>query len=233
LQQLAQANGATLFMTLSAAFNTFLHRYTGREDLVVASPVANRRSPELESVIGFFVNSLPLRSDASGDPHFVEFVRRTREATLQSYAHQEVPFDKIVESLQPQRDASYHPIFQVMFALQPDLAEASDACGLKWTPFDVDTATAKFDLVLELTETADGLAGWFEYSTDLFEPARVQRLAINFQTLLEGIAAAPSAASRNCRSWRKPNAAWCCTISTPPVSLILPSARSWRCSKSR
>jgi amino acid adenylation domain-containing protein len=191
LQNLSRQENCTLFMTLLAAFQTLIARYTGRQDILVGSPIAHRTRPEVEKLIGFFVNTLVLRGRITDNPPFRKFLRQIRGTTLDAYAHQQLPFEKLVEKLQPKRDQSYHPLFQVMFVLQNVAMPAPETAGLSWRPFDVDIGTAKFDLTLELNETAEGLTGWFEYCTDLFDAATVARMAAHFQTLLEGIVANP------------------------------------------
>ena len=191
LHRLSRQENGTLFMTLLAAFQTLIARYTGRQDILVGSPMANRTRTEAEKLIGFLVNTLVLSGNLADNPTFRKFLRQIRGTTLDAYAHQELPFEKVVERLQPKRDQSYHPLFQVMFVLQNAAIPASETAGLSWRPFDLDIGTAKFDLTLELSETAEGLTGWLEYSTDLFDAATMARMAGHFQTLLEGIAANP------------------------------------------
>ncbi|MFL6203249.1 MAG: amino acid adenylation domain-containing protein, partial [Thermoanaerobaculia bacterium] len=193
LEALAARLGATPFMVLLAAFETLLARLSGQEDVVVGSPIANRNRLETEGLIGFFVNTLALRLDLAGDPTFEQAVERAREATLGAYAHQDLPFEKLVEELVPERDPSRTPVFQVLFALQnAPLGDLSRSLpGVTLEPMPVETETAKFDLSLLLEEGEDGLKGFMEYSTDLFDGATVDRLMGHFRTLLAGIAAAP------------------------------------------
>jgi hypothetical protein len=191
LQALSQQQGSTLFMTLLAAFTTLLYRYTGQEDILVGSPIANRNSVELEGLIGCFVNTLALRTDLSGNPSFQELLRRVREVTLEAYAHQDLPFEKLVEALQPERDLNRHPLFQVMFVLQNTPMPALELPGLILSPLEVEKGTAKSDLTLFMTDSEEGLIGLWEYRTDLFEPATIARMLGHFQTLLEGIVAEP------------------------------------------
>ncbi|MEG5063358.1 amino acid adenylation domain-containing protein [Microcoleus sp. B3-A4] len=193
IRQLSRGEKTTVFMTLLAAFNTLLYRYTGQEDILVGSPIASRNSSETESLIGFFVNTLVLRSDLSGNPTFRELLARIRELTLGAYAHQELPFEKLVEELQPNRDLSHSPLFQVMFAFQNASEFALELPGLSLNCQQIHSGTANFDLTLELEATATGIRGWFEYSLDLFESATIARMARYFQNLLEGIVANPSA----------------------------------------
>ena len=187
-----RSSGATLFMTLLAGFQALLSRYAGQEDLVVGTPIANRARTELEPLIGFFVNTLALRTNLSGDPTFHELLARVREVTLGAYAHQDVPFERLVEELQPERDRSRNPLFQVMFALQNAPVSVLELPGLTLRPQEFDSGSTRFDLECHLREAGEGLRGLISYSTDLFDEATVQRLAAHFQTLLEAAAAAPA-----------------------------------------
>ncbi|PMB49545.1 non-ribosomal peptide synthetase, partial [Fischerella thermalis CCMEE 5205] len=191
LKTLSQQEGSTLFMTLLAAFKTLLYRYTGNNDIVIGSPIANRNHREIEGLIGFFVNTLVLRTDLSGNPSFRELLRRVREVALGAYAHQDVPFEKLVEKLQPQRNLSYTPLFQVMFVLQNAHSLEIELPSLTLSTLESDSGTAKFDLTLYMAETASGMIGNVEYNTDLFEAQTIQRLAEHFQRLLAGIVANP------------------------------------------
>jgi len=191
LKALSRQEGGTLFMTLLAAFKTLLHRYTGQDDIVVGSPIANRNRAEIEGLIGFFVNNLVLRTDLSGNPTFRELLGQVREVTLEAYAHQDLPFEKLVEELQPERNLSYAPLFQVVFSLQNAPRPALELPDLTLTPLEVESGTAKFDLNLFMIDTEQGLVGSLEYSTDLFDTATTIRMLGHFQTLLEGIAADP------------------------------------------
>ena len=191
LKALSQRHGGTLFMTLLAAFQVLLHRYTGQDDIAVGSLIANRNRVEVEGLIGFFVNILVLRTDLSGDPSFRELLERVREVALGAYAHQDVPYEKLLEELRPPRDLSRNPLFQVMIVLHNTPQQGMELPGLTVTPLEIDPGTARFDLTLEFWETPEGLRGRFEYSTDLFEAATIARMAGHLQTLLEGIAAEP------------------------------------------
>ncbi len=182
--------GVTLFMTLLAAFQTLLYRYTGQEDILVGSPIANRNRSEIEGLIGFFANSLVLRTDLSGNPTFQELLGRVREVALGAYAHQDLPFEKLVEALQPERDLNRNPLFQVVFALQNTPIEILKLPGLTLSPLDFDPGTARFDLEFQLV-CLDTLGIVVTYSTDLFEQNTIARLLKHFQTLLEGIVAQP------------------------------------------
>lgn len=193
IRQLSRREKTTFFMTLLAAFKTLLYRYTGQEDILVGSPIASRNSSETESLIGFFVNTLVLRTDLNGNPTFRELLSRVREVALGAYAHQDVPFEKLVEELQPNRDLSHSPLFQVMFAFQNASEFALELPGLSLNCQQIHSGTANFDLTLELEATATGIRGWFEYSIDLFSPTTIARMAGHFQNLLESIVANSSA----------------------------------------
>jgi amino acid adenylation domain-containing protein/non-ribosomal peptide synthase protein (TIGR01720 family) len=191
LKALSRQEGATLFMTLLAAFQTLLHRYTGQDDINVGTPVANRNRAEVENIIGFFVNTLVMRTDFSSEPTFRGLLKRVREVALGAYAHQDVPFEMLVDALQPQRDLSHSPLFQAMFVLQNAPARTLTLPSLALRPLEADSGTAKFDLTLMLEETTDGLKGTWEYNADLFEAATINRMIGHFQVLLENIAATP------------------------------------------
>ncbi|HEY7167532.1 MAG TPA: non-ribosomal peptide synthase/polyketide synthase, partial [Candidatus Binatia bacterium] len=192
LRALNRTEGVTLFMTLLAGFQVLLHRYSGQNDVAVGSPIAGRNVHETEQLIGFFVNALVLRTDLSGDPSFSEVLRRVREVALEAYAHQDVPFENLVEALNPERNLSYSPLFQVMFVLQNAPANAANFDGLGVTPFRIGGETAKFDLTLSLREIGDGLTGYLEYSTDLFDDDTIARMIGHFRTILEGVVASPA-----------------------------------------
>ncbi len=191
LAELSKAEGATLFMTLLAAFKVLLYRYTGERDIVVGAPIAGRNRVETENLIGFFVNSLALRTDLSGNPTFRQLLGRVSKVAFDAYAHQDLPFEKLVEELNPVRDVSQTPVFQVMFGLQNAPRTAPQLSSLKVTRVAVDTHTAKFDLTLLMTETANGLSGWLEYSADLFDASTIERLREHFENLLVSIASNP------------------------------------------
>jgi amino acid adenylation domain-containing protein len=196
LKALSQGEGTTLFMTLMAAFMTLLYRYTGQDDIVVGTPVANRARAEIEELIGFFINTLVLRTSFSGNPSFRQLLRQVREVTLGAYAHQDLPFEKLVQELQPARHVSYNPLFQVMFAYQNAPFAVSSpayrtASGEMATFPQISAGTAKFDLTLFVSEVERRLVGAVEYNIDLFDAARIIRLIGHFRTLLEGIAGDP------------------------------------------
>jgi amino acid adenylation domain-containing protein len=191
LKELSRQKEVTLFMALLACFKILLYRYTGQEDISAGTPVANRNQTEMEGLIGFFVNSLVLRTDLSGNPSFLELLKRVREVTLEALAHQDLPFEKLVEELKPQRDMSLTPFFQVMFQLRNFPKKILELPDLKIEELEFDPSIAKFDLSIDIEEKSEGLLCLFEYNTDLFEDGTISRMAGHFQTLLQGIAANP------------------------------------------
>ncbi|HSK77358.1 MAG TPA: amino acid adenylation domain-containing protein, partial [Thermoanaerobaculia bacterium] len=191
LTELSRRHGVTLFMTLLAGFAGLLSRFTAEDDLVVATPIAGRTRIETEPLIGLFVNTLVLRADLSGSVDFVELLGRVRETTLSAYAHQEVPFERLVEELAPERDLSRPPLVQVLFALQNAPSGPLELPGLALAASPVETGTAKFELGCTLAETEQGLEGTLGYSRDLFEEATIERWAGHLVRLLAGAAADP------------------------------------------
>jgi amino acid adenylation domain-containing protein len=191
LADLSRQHGATLFMTLLAGFAALLHRWTGADDLAVGTPIAGRTQGETEALIGLFVNTLVLRTDLSGDPELAELLDRVRETTLSAYAHQEVPFERLVEELAPERDLSRPPLVQVLLVLQNAPAKPLELPGLALTVSTLETGTAKLDLACACAETEQGLTVTFEYSRDLFERATIERLAGHFARLLAEAVADP------------------------------------------
>lgn len=185
LQQFSRQEGVTLFMTLLAAFKTLLYRYSQQTDILIGSPIAGRAYPELESLLGCFVNTLALRTDLSGNPRFRELVQRVRQVTLEAYDHQELPFEKLVEELQPERDMSRNPLFQVAFVLQNVPNAPEELSLLAVSPVEIDCETARFDIALALKETDQELSGYVEYNTDLFDDSTIERIMRHFHTLLE------------------------------------------------
>ncbi|HEY0525842.1 MAG TPA: amino acid adenylation domain-containing protein, partial [Stellaceae bacterium] len=195
LDALARREGATLFMVLLAAFKIVLSRWSGQQDIVVGTPVAGRTDRQTEGLIGFFVNMLALRADLAGDPSFRDFLGRVKETALGAYAHQDLPFEKLVEELNPARDLSRPPVFQVLFALQnyPEESLTLSSLRLDRIAAPAESVSSKLDLSIYMSESAAGLFGAIEYASDLFEPATIERLAGHFQTVLQGIAATPAA----------------------------------------
>jgi len=191
LSALSRQEDVTLFMTLLAAFQTLLHLWTGQDDIVVGTPVANRNRVEVEKLIGFFVNILALRTGLSGDLTFRELLQRVRGVTLDAYAHQDVPLERLLDALHVERGLSHAPLVQVGFALQNATAAALEVPGLTIRPLRLDNGTAKTDLVLFVSQEPAGLNATFEYNTDLFSVATIARLAEAFQALLEAVVADP------------------------------------------
>lgn len=185
IKQLSQQENVTLFMTLLAVFQTLLYRYTGQEDIIVGSPIANRNRAELEQLIGCFVNTLVLRTNLDGNPSFTELLGRIKKVAVEAYTHQDLPFEKLVEELQPNRDLSHNPLFQVMFVLQ------NPATNSIWKTEELNTETAKFDICLSLMDSEEGLIGFLEYNSDIFNAETITRMLMHFQTLLESIVAKP------------------------------------------
>lgn len=201
LETLSKKEGVTLFMTMLAAFQILLYRYTQQEDIAVGSAIANRNRSEIEGLIGFFVNSLVLRTDLSGNPTFRSLLTRVREVALGAYAHQDLPFEKLVEELHPERNLNQNPLFQVVFALQNAPMSALELPGLTLSPLPFDSETTRFDLEFHLWErtpenglwinNSEGISGFVIYSTDLFDDSTIKRMLGHFQTLLESIVADP------------------------------------------
>ncbi|ROP35963.1 non-ribosomal peptide synthetase [Saccharothrix texasensis] len=191
LVDLARAHGVTLFMVLQAAFAALLTRMGAGTDLPIGAAVAGRADEALDDLVGFFVNTLVLRTDTSGDPTFAELLARVREADLAAYDHQDVPFERLVEELNPVRSPARHPLFQVMVVLQNNADAAVDLAGATCVPEPVPNTAAKFDLTLAATETADGIGGYLEYATDLFDADTAERLLARFTSLLGALAADP------------------------------------------
>jgi natural product biosynthesis luciferase-like monooxygenase protein len=192
LTAVGRRENCTLFMVLMASFQTLLARRCGCDDIVVGSPIANRNRHEIEPLIGSFMNSLAFRGDLTGDPTFVELLKRTRKTALDAYAHQDLPFEKLVAEIQPTRNLGYSPVFQVMFILQNTPAPITAAGRLKFTQEDIDAGSSKLDLTLNLEETDDGCLGWMEYSTDLFDRATIEQMISQFRSLLESVVTDPS-----------------------------------------
>ena len=176
MKRFSQGQGATLYMTLLTGFKTILSHYARQDDVAVGTPVANRPRPELERLIGFFANTLVLRTDLSGDPTFGELLERVKQTSLGAFEHQDIPFEHLVEELQPVRDMSRNPLFQVMFVLQnaPITPDAIPGCALSLV--DVDTEASKFDMHLSMLEMAGEMVWEMEFNTDLFDKSTVETL---------------------------------------------------------
>jgi acyl carrier protein len=187
LRGLSRREGVTLHMTMLAAFITLLYRYTGQEDILVGAPIANRNLVEVEGLIGFFVNTLVIRADLSKAPTFSDLLRQVRRVSLEAYTNQDLPLERLIEELQPERSLSYAPLFQVMFTFQNQPMGSIELDGLSLSPSQINNATAKFDLILNMWETERGFSGWLEYSTDLFESSTIARMLMHFERLLISI----------------------------------------------
>jgi amino acid adenylation domain-containing protein/non-ribosomal peptide synthase protein (TIGR01720 family) len=192
LRELGRQHNATLFMTLLAAFKVLLQRHAGQADVCVGTPIANRNRAEIEGLIGFFVNTLVLRTDLSGNPIFAELIGRVRETALGAYAHQDLPFERLVEELRPARDLSHTPLVQVMFALRNTPMGELRMPGLTLSALETDSGTARFDLTMQVVDASDELACSFEYNTDLFERETIERLEGHLKQLLASVVADPS-----------------------------------------
>ncbi|MGD1922163.1 MAG: condensation domain-containing protein, partial [Pleurocapsa sp.] len=186
LKAIAQESGVTMFMLLLAAYKVLLSRHTGQEDIIVGVPIANRNRTEIEDLIGFFTNTLVLRSNLSNYPTFKELLAQIKELTYGAYDHQDLPFEKLVEELQPERDLSYNPLFQAKFRLE-NLPQPIEIPRLTISPLKQTEFAAKLDISLDMYETTSGLVGGFEYNTDLFKLETISRLIEHFRTLLQGI----------------------------------------------
>ncbi len=192
LKQLSQQERCTLFMILLAAFQTLLHRYTGQEDIVVGSPTAGRAQPELEGVVGLFINTLVLRTKFSDDLSFQKVLQQVCKITLEAYAHEMIPFEQLLSTIKLERDMSYAPLFQVLFVLQNHPQADLELTGLTVIPLDTDHADGMLDLSLDLIEGANGLTGKLTYNTDLFDHSTIQRMSGHFETLLHGLVQNPT-----------------------------------------
>lgn len=193
IESLGRRRGASVFMTMLAAFNLLLYKYTGQDDIVVGTPIANRSRAEIEALIGFFTNTLALRTDISRNPSFAELLDRVRQMTLAAYAHQDLPFEKLVEELRPERSLNRQPLFQVMFSFQALPGAPVEIPRLKLSSFNAENLTAKFDLTCYVMESGQGLVAALEYNSDLFRPDTIDNMLANYETLLKNIVANPSA----------------------------------------
>jgi len=192
LEQLSQRHGVTLFMTLLAAFKVLLARYSGQDDIVVGSPSANRSRAELNQLIGFFVNNLVLRTDLSGNPSFATLLGRIRNITLRAYEHQDVPFDKLVHALSPERSLEHSPLFQVMFILQNYPLDELDLQGIVTTPVELEVDTARFDLTVEVYPRHGELWAFFDYNSDLYKAETIARIEQHYLAILRAVCADPN-----------------------------------------
>ena len=191
LKTLSQQEGVTLFMTLLAAFKTLLHHYSGQDDIIVGSPIANRNRSEIEGLIGFFVNTLVLRTNLSGNPSFQEVLGRIREVALGAYTHQDLPFEQLVGELQPERSLGHSPLFQIWFVLQNTPMPPLELPGLTLSLSEVDSGEVRHDLKLDLTDTSEGLKGFFEYKADCFEASVIALMIEHFETVLSTVVQQP------------------------------------------
>ena len=191
LRELGRQTGVTLFMSLLAAFDVLLYRYSGQSDLLVGTPIANRNQLETQGLIGLFINTLVLRIDLSGDPTFIEVLQRVREVCLEAYAHQELQFVKLVEELQADRSQSHSPLFQVMFVMGYVEIDKLELPGLSLSVHHVENRTANVDLLLTMWETNDGMSGFLKYNTDIFDDSTIAKMVKHFQTLIENLVTDP------------------------------------------
>jgi Condensation domain/Phosphopantetheine attachment site len=192
LKELSRREGVTLFMTLLAAFQTLLHRYSGQEEILVGTAIANRNYRETEELIGFFINQLVLRTNLSGEPTFLELLQRVKEVCLGAYAHQDVPFEKLVEELQPERDLSRSPIIQVHIGFQKGVRQTGTVANTHFSPLPNEGTQARFDLTLWITDLGQQLVLTWTFSTDLFHPETVTDMHHSYETLLQDLLAAPT-----------------------------------------
>jgi non-ribosomal peptide synthetase component F len=190
---MSRQEGVTLFMVLLAAWQTLHARYSGQQEVITGTPIANRNHSEIEDLIGFFANTLALRTDLSGNPTFRELLARVRDVALGAFAHQDLPFEKLVEEIKPERSLSHHPLFQVLFALQNAPAQAIHLSGITVETIPIEGRGSKFDLALFLSEGPEGLDGRLEYNTDLFDETTAARIMGHFQKLLEEVVTNPDA----------------------------------------
>jgi len=191
LHDFSREQGATLFMTTLAAFNVLLFRYSGQDDINIGTPIANRNRSAVENILGFFVNTLVLRTDLSGNPSFIELVRRVKETALGAYSHQDVPFEKLLDAIQTDRDLSRSPLFQVMFTLQNAQEAAAPSADFNLEFLSVENNISQFDLTLTLFEKPDGISGGFEYNTDIFDKKAVDGMIRHFKMILEQVLNTP------------------------------------------
>ncbi|MFM6012960.1 MAG: condensation domain-containing protein, partial [Dolichospermum sp.] len=187
IRTLTQQSDATLFMTMLAAFVILLYRYSGQDDILIGSPMAGRNRQEIQSLIGYFVNTVVLRTKLTGNPNFREILNQVRQVATDAHNYQDIPYNQVVEALNPQRNLSYNPVFQILFDLQHSLTDKLQLPGLTLQPFLGEHSTSKFDLSLIIEDRGTELIGVWEYSSDLFTQETITRITENFQTLLNGI----------------------------------------------
>ncbi|MEH1775232.1 condensation domain-containing protein [Nostoc sp.] len=192
IKKLGDSVGTTLFMTLLGAFKVLLSWYTGNKDIVIGTDIANRNRIEVENLIGFFVNQLVLRTDLFGNPAFSDFLHRVRKVCLEAYAHQDLPFEKLVSALNPKRDLNQTPLFQVKFILQNAPIHSLEVSNLTLASLDLENPVGRVDLLLELTDTEQGIVGLLKYSKDLFDTSSMARLLNAFETILSQIVVEPA-----------------------------------------
>jgi hypothetical protein len=191
LQQLSSQAGVTMFMTLLTALTVLLSRYSGQDDIVIGTSVAGRTRRETEGLIGFFLNMLVLRLRVAANATVRELLAHAREVALGAYAHQDVPFDRVVEAVQPDRDADYSPLFRILFAVQNVPTASPEMAGLTVSPYEIPTAGSKYDITLTAVESVDGIACALQYNADLFTADTIERLLGNLRVLLNSMTADP------------------------------------------
>lgn len=192
IKHLRQETNTTVFMVIFLALSVLLHRYSNQDEIIIGSPIANRHYPGTEGLIGFFANTLALRISLANNPSVGELLPQVREIVLAAYAHQDVPFEQVVETLQPLRSLSHSPLFQVMLAVENAPTQAIELTGLRWNPLEIDGGKAKFDLTLMITQTDTGLQGKWEYNCDLFAETTINRFTEHLETLLTSIISEPT-----------------------------------------
>ena len=215
LEPLARQHHATLFMTLLAAFDVLLARYSGEDDIVIGTPIAGRSHSETEGLIGFFLNTLCLRADLSDNPSFSDLLQQVSRSTLSAYAHQDLPFESLVEAIKPPRDTSRSPLFQVLFTLQNAPATDKKFDDLQLEGVLLNQNTAKFELSLGVQETPDGLLAGFEYNTDLFDRDTIEVMFDHFERILTSIVANPGCAVRDLPMLARMKSRRCSAIAMP------------------
>ncbi|HVF90506.1 MAG TPA: condensation domain-containing protein, partial [Blastocatellia bacterium] len=193
LKQLSSSEGVTLFMTLFAAFNALIHRHSGQRDILIGVPVANRNRVESEGLIGFFTNTILLRTRIESDPTFLDVLEEVRETALGAYAHQSLPFQKLIEGLQPNRGLRQTPLIQVVFILQNSPSEALALPGLTLETTVLHNGTVKFDIVLNMWETDQGLQAWVSYNREIYKAETIARLLTHYERLLNNVVERPRA----------------------------------------